>query len=143
MIKLRGGCMHHDNGVIGACTLEAAEDRRVRLMKASGFNAIRSAHNPISKAMLDACDRHGMLVMDEFSDVWLRHKTRHDYASYFPDWWERDIQAMVDKDYNHPSVVLYSIGNEINETATPEGVEFSRKLADKVRSLDDSRYVIK
>ena len=142
MIKLRGGCMHHDNGVIGACTLEAAEDRRVRLMKASGFNAIRSAHNPISKAMLDACDRHGMLVMDEFSDVWLRHKTRHDYASYFPDWWERDIQAMVDKDYNHPSVVLYSIGNEINETATPEGVEFSRKLADKVRSLDDSRYVI-
>jgi beta-galactosidase len=142
MIKLRGGCMHHDNGVIGACTLEAAEDRRVRLMKASGFNAIRSAHNPMSKAMLDACDRQGMLVMDEFSDVWFRHKTRHDYASYFQNWWEDDIQAMVDKDYNHPSVVLYSIGNEINETATPRGVEFSRKLADKVRSLDNSRYVI-
>ena len=141
-IKLRGGCLHHDNGVIGACTLEAAEDRRVRLMKASGFNAIRSAHNPMSKAMLDACDRHGMLVMDEFSDVWYRHKTDHDYAHYFREWWERDLQAMVDKDYNHPCVVLYSIGNEINETATAQGVEYSRKLADTLRALDSTRYVI-
>ncbi len=142
MIKLRGGCVHHDNGVIGACTLEAAEQRRVRQIKASGFNAIRSAHHPMSKAMLDACDRYGLLVMDEFSDAWFHHKTDHDYAAYFRDWWESDIQAMVDKDYNHPCVVLYSIGNEINETATAEGVEYSRKLADKVRSLDDTRYVI-
>jgi beta-galactosidase len=142
VIKLRGGCMHHDNGVIGSCTLEAAEDRRVRLMKESGFNAIRSAHNPMSKAMLDACDRHGMLVMDEFSDVWIRNKTKYDYALYFRDWWERDIRAMVDKDYNHPCVVLYSIGNEITETALPEGVDYSRELAEKVRSLDHSRFVI-
>ena len=141
-IKLRGGCIHHDNGVIGSCTLEAAEDRRVHLMKESGFNAIRSAHNPMSKAMLDACDRHGILVMDEFSDVWFRAKTKYDYSFYFRDWWERDIQAMVDKDYNHPCVVLYSIGNEITETAIPEGVEFSRKLAEKVRSLDCSRFTI-
>jgi beta-galactosidase len=142
VIKLRGGCMHHDNGVIGACTLETAEDRRVRLMKGSGFNAIRSAHNPMSKAMLDACDRHGMLVMDEFSDIWFRNKTKYDYAVYFRDWWEKDIRAMVDKDYNHPCVVLYSIGNEITETAFPEGVEFSRKLAEKVRLLDRSRFTI-
>ncbi|MFZ2095542.1 MAG: glycoside hydrolase family 2 TIM barrel-domain containing protein [Anaerolineales bacterium] len=141
-IKLRGGCMHHDNGVIGACTLEAAEDRRVRLMKESGFNAIRSAHNPMSKVMLDACDRHGMLVMDEFSDVWFRNKTNYDYSLYFREWWERDIQAMVDKDYNHPCVIMYSIGNEISETATPEGVEYSHKLAEKVRSLDPTRHVI-
>jgi beta-galactosidase len=141
-IKLRGGCMHHDNGVIGACTLEAAEDRQVRLMKESGFNAIRSAHNPMSKAMLDACDRHGVLVMDEFSDVWCRNKTRYDYSLYFRDWWERDLQAMVDKDYNHPCVVLYSIGNEITETAIPEGVEFSRKLVERVRSLDPTRFTI-
>jgi beta-galactosidase len=142
VIKLRGACVHHDNGVIGACTLEAAEERRVRLLKESGFNAIRSAHNPMSKAMLDACDRHGMLVMDEFSDTWFRHKTKFDYALYFRDWWERDIQAMVDKDYNHPCVVMYSIGNEISEATTPEGVDYSRKLADKVRSLDRTRFVI-
>jgi beta-galactosidase len=141
-VKLRGGCVHHDNGVIGACTLAAAEERRVRIMKASGFNAIRSAHNPLSRAMLDACDRQGMLVMDELSDVWLRGKTKYDYALYFEDWWERDIQAMVDKDYNHPCVVLYSIGNEIRETAFPEGVEYSRKLAEKVRALDGTRFVI-
>jgi beta-galactosidase len=141
-LKLRGGCLHHDNGVIGACTLPAAEERRVRLMKASGFNAIRSAHNPLSKAMLEACDRHGMLVMDEFSDVWFRQKTSHDYSRYFRDWWEKDIQAMVAKDYNHPSVIMYSIGNEISETATSQGVEYSRKLAEKIRSLDPSRYVI-
>jgi len=141
-LKLRGGCLHHDNGVIGACTLPAAEDRRVRLMQASGFNAIRSAHNPASKALLEACDRRGMLVIDEFSDVWYRPKTAHDYAEHFRDWWERDIQAMVDKDYNHPSVVMYSIGNEIRETVEAEGVEYSRRLAEKVKALDPSRYVI-
>jgi beta-galactosidase len=141
-VKLRGGCIHHDNGIIGATTLEAAENRRIRLMKESGFNAIRSAHNPLSKAMLEACDRYGMLVMDEYSDVWSRNKTRYDYSFYFQDWWERDLQAMVDKDYNHPCVIMYSIGNEITETATLEGVEYSRKLADKVRALDPTRYVI-
>jgi beta-galactosidase len=141
-VKLRGGCVHHDNGVIGACTLEAAEDRRVRILKASGFNAIRSAHNPMSRAMLDACDRRGVLVMDELSDVWLRPKTPYDYSLYFRDWWERDLQSMVDKDYNHPSVIFYSIGNEIRETATPEGVDYSRRLASHVKSLDPTRFVI-
>jgi len=140
VVKLRGGCIHHDNGVIGACTMEAAEERRVRLMKQSGFNAIRSAHNPMSKAMLHACDRHGMLVMDEFSDTWFRNKTPYDYGLYFEEWWERDIEAMVDKDYNHPCVVLYSIGNEITESATPEGIAMSRKIANKVKSLDRTRF---
>lgn len=142
MIKLRGGCIHNDNGVIGACSFEAAEDRRVRIMKKSGFNAIRSAHNPMSKVMLDACDRHGMLVMDEFSDVWFQSKTKYDYSQYFNEWWEHDIQAMVDKDYNHPCVIMYSIGNEISETAIPEGVEYSQKITEKIRSLDQTRYVI-
>jgi len=142
VVKLRGACIHHDNGVIGARTLEAAEERRVRLLKKSGFNALRSAHNPMSKAMLSACDRLGMLVMDEFSDVWYQSKTPRDYSLQFHQWWERDIQAMVDKDYNHPCVVMYSIGNEITETATPQGVEISRKMAEMVRSLDGSRFTI-
>jgi beta-galactosidase len=141
-IKLRGGCIHHDNGLVGACALEGAEERRVRILKASGFNAIRSAHNPLSKGMLEACDRYGMLVMDEFADIWLRSKTRHDYSRFFTEWWERDIQAMVDKDYNHPCVIIYSIGNEIAETAIPEGVKYSRKLVEKIKSLDSSRFVI-
>jgi beta-galactosidase len=141
-IKLRGGCIHHDNGVIGACTYEDAEERRVRILKKSGFNAIRSAHNPLSKAMLDACDRLGMLVMDELTDVWFRAKTMHDASEIFDDWWEADLEAMIAKDFNHPSVIMYSIGNEISETAIPEGIEINRRMAEKVRDLDPSRFVI-
>jgi beta-galactosidase len=90
VIKLRGACVHHDNGVIGACTLEAAEERRVRLLKKSGFNALRSAHNPMSKAMLSACDRLGLLVMDEFSDVWFKQDTPRLFAA---------VSSMVGKGY--------------------------------------------
>ncbi len=140
-VKLRGACVHHDNGVLGAATFARAEERRVQLLKDAGFNAIRMSHHPMSKAMLDACDRLGMLVMDEAFDMWTSAKSDFDYSLHFPQWWERDIEAMVAKDVNHPSVILYSIGNEIPETGSPAGAAWGRKLAEKVRSLDGTRYV--
>ncbi|MFJ9248533.1 glycoside hydrolase family 2 TIM barrel-domain containing protein [Streptomyces sp. NPDC101776] len=140
-VKLRGACVHHDNGVLGAATFARAEERRVHLLKNAGFNALRMSHNPMSKAMLDACDRLGMLVVDETFDVWTSGKSEFDYSLNFPEWWERDIEAMVIKDFNHPSVIMYSIGNEIPETGSPSGAEWGRKLAEKVRSLDGTRYV--
>jgi beta-galactosidase len=142
VVKLRGACIHHDNGVIGTATIERAEERRVEILKEAGFNAIRSAHHPMSKAMLNACDRLGMLVMDEAFDIWTQNKSNYDYALNFPAWWEQDIQAMVDKDFNHPSVIMYSIGNEIPETGSANGASWGRKLAEKIRSLDCNRYVI-
>jgi hypothetical protein len=140
-VKLRGACVHHDNGPLGAATIGAAEDRRVRLLKASGFNALRSAHNPMSRAMLDACDRHGVLVMDELTDVWTRSKTAFDSSIAFSENWRDDVAALVAKDRNHPSVVMYSIGNEILELATPIGATWSRRIAEEFRALDDTRFV--
>jgi beta-galactosidase len=140
-VKLRGACIHHDNGVIGAATIDRAEERRIEILKQAGFNAIRSSHQPMSKAMLNACDRVGMLVMDESFDMWTETKSTYDYALYFPTWWEKDIEAMVSKDYNHPSVIMYSIGNEIPETGSAHGAAWGRKLAEKIRSLDYTRYV--
>lgn len=141
VVKLRGACVHHDNGPLGAATFAAAEERRVRLLKEAGFNALRSAHNPMSRAMLDACDRHGVLVMDELTDVWTRSKTSFDGAPTFADRWENDVAALVAKDVNHPSVVLYSIGNEILELGAPGGAVWSRRLAERFRALDDTRFV--
>lgn len=142
VVKLRGACVHHDNGMLGAAAIERAEERRAQLLKAAGFNAVRSAHNPISKAFLDACDRVGLVVMDEVSDIWTRAKTARDYASVFPFSWEQICEAMVKKDYNHPSVIMYSIGNEIQETGTAAGADIGRKLVGKIRSLDDTRYIL-
>jgi beta-galactosidase len=140
-VKLRGACIHHDIGLLGAAAIARAEERRIEIMKAAGFNAIRSAHNPVSRTTLDACDRIGMLVMDELTDVWTRSKTSFDYSLAFPEWWERDLEAMVVKDFNHPSVIMYSIGNEIFEVGTPIGSTWGRRLAEKIRSLDDTRFV--
>jgi beta-galactosidase len=140
-IDLRGACVHHDNGPLGAATIARAEERRVEILKAAGFNAIRSSHNPLSRAMLDACDRLGMLVMDELTDIWTKGKTPFDYALAFPEWWERDLEAMIAKDFNHPSVIMYSIGNEIFEVGTPIGSSWGRKLAEKTRAMDDTRFV--
>lgn len=138
----RGACVHHDNGILGACSFEDAEFRRVRLLKEAGFNAIRSAHNPASKALLDACDRLGLYVMDEFCDNWLVHKNPYDYADRdFRAWWQQDLTAMVIKNYNHPSVVMNSIGNEISELAMPEGQEYCKKLAVLARKLDPDKAV--
>jgi beta-galactosidase len=140
-IKLRGACVHHDNGVLGSATYARAEERRVEILKDAGFNAIRMSHHPMSRAMLDACDRLGMLVIDEAFDMWTSAKSEYDYSLSFPEWWERDIEAMVVHDFNHPSVILYSIGNEIPEVGTPHGAAWGRKIVEKVRSLDGTRYI--
>jgi len=139
--KLRGACIHHDNGPLGACEFPAAARRRVKILKDAGFNAIRSAHNPISRAMLDACDEIGMYVMDELADMWYEHKNRYDYASCFEKWHTRDLTAMVLKDISHPSVVMYSIGNEVTETAEPSGIDYARSMAKLCHELDAARPV--
>ncbi|MGF6823777.1 beta-galactosidase [Microbacterium sp. ZKA21] len=140
-VDLRGACIHHDNGPLGAVSIAAAEDRRVRILKVAGFNAIRSAHNPASRALLDACDRHGMLVMDELTDVWTKSKTAFDSSLGFDERWPGDVAALVAKDIAHPSVIMYSIGNEILELATPHGATWSRRLAEEFRRLDPDRFV--
>ncbi|KJC64687.1 glycoside hydrolase family 2 TIM barrel-domain containing protein [Agreia bicolorata] len=140
-VKLRGACIHHDNGILGTATIRRAEERRIQLLKEAGFNAIRSSHNPLSPAMLDACDRLGMLVMDETFDMWTEGKSSFDYSLSFPEWWERDVEALVTKNFNHPSVIFYSIGNEIIETGDPLGSALGRQIAEKVRSLDSTRFV--
>ena len=141
IVKLRGGCLHHDNGILGAAAFARAEERRVEILKAAGFNAIRSAHNPISSAMLDACDRLGLLVMDEAFDIWTVPKADFDYSLDFPTWWRQDVAAMVTRDYNHPSVIMYSIGNEIPEAGLPWDSQLGRDLVEHVKSLDASRPV--
>lgn len=139
--KLRGACIHHDNGVIGACAFDMAEERKIRILKEAGFNAIRSAHNPCSKAMLDACDKYGMYVMDEAFDAWYIPKNSKDYAMDFEEWHEKDLAAMIRKDFNHPSVILYSLGNETIETARQKGVELVADMRRFIRKLDASRPV--
>jgi len=140
-VILRGSCIHHDNGVLGACTYPEAEERRVRLLKENGYNALRSAHNPCSKALLDACDRLGMLMMDEFVDVWYIHKTKYDYVLHLADWWQDDLREMVEKDYNHPCVIMYSTGNEVAETSEPKGIAFTGEMTAYLHGLDPSRPV--
>jgi beta-galactosidase len=140
-VKMVGGSVHHDNGVLGAAAFDRAEERRVELLKAAGFNAIRTAHNPPSPAFLAACDRLGMLVMDEAFDCWERAKKPFDYHLYFKDWWQRDIDALVLRDRNHPSVVMWSIGNEIPERGVEAGAQTAKTLADYVRKLDSSRPI--
>lgn len=138
---IQGACIHHDNGLLGAVCDPDAVARKVRLLKENGYNAIRSAHNPCSKALLTECDRQGVLVMDEYIDHWYIHKTEHDYVDYFNDWWRQDLTDMVEKDYNHPCVVLYSTGNEVSETAQKRGIALTKEMTDFLHGLDDSRPV--
>lgn len=138
---IQGACIHHDNGLLGTVCDPDAVARKVRLLKENGYNAIRSAHNPCSKALLAECDRQGMLVMDEYIDHWYIHKTEHDYVDYFNDWWHQDLTDMVEKDYNHPCVVLYSTGNEVSETAQKRGIALTKEMTDFLHGLDDSRPV--
>ena len=139
--KLRGACIHHDNGVLGACSYPEAEERRVRKLKEQGFNAIRMAHNPAGRELLDACDRLGVYVMDEAFDMWYEHKNRCDYASDFAEWHERDLLAMAAKDYNHPSVILYSIGNEVSEPRDEKGQQLAAEMIELLHRADPSRPV--
>ena len=140
-VILRGACFHHDNGVLGACTYPETEERKMRILKENGYNAVRSAHYPCSKALLDACDRVGMLMMDEYVDVWYIHKTKYDYAGQLADWWKQDLKDMVDKDYNHPSVIMYSTGNEVAETAQKKGIALTGDMTNYLHSLDSTRPV--
>lgn len=138
---LRGGCYHHDNGILGAATFDKSEERRVRIMKEAGFNALRSSHNPTSRAMLEACDKYGMYLMDETWDMWYSHKNKFDYASNFEKNWREDIRSMVERDFNHPSVILYSIGNEVSEPAQEKGVKLAKEMVEYIHSLDSNRAV--
>lgn len=141
-IKLRGACIHHDNGILGAATFAQAEERRCRHLKEAGFNCIRSSHNPVSRAMLDACDKFGMLVMDEYSDVWTLAKNAFDDASHFSMDWEKDIAALIRKDYNHPSVILYCLGNEIPEGGTAYGARLARLMDAYIKQRDPARLTV-
>jgi beta-galactosidase len=138
-VLLRGACVHHDNGVLGAATLRAAEYRRARILKAAGFNAIRSSHNPLSRAFLDACDELGLYVLDELTDVWFASKSTHDTAAHFDELWRDDARSMVTKDRLHPSVIMYSIGNEISESGSERGIATAHEISDLVRELDPQR----
>jgi beta-galactosidase len=140
-LKLKGGCLHHDNGPLGARAYDRAEERRVELLKAAGYNALRLAHNPPSPAFLDACDRLGMMVIDEAFDMWREGKNPADYHLYFDEWWQRDVESMTERDRNHPSVIMWSIGNEIPSRAKPEVVSVAKALGDYVRRLDPTRPV--
>jgi beta-galactosidase len=140
-LKLKGGCFHNDNGPLGSKSYDRAEERKAELMKASGFNAIRCSHNPPAPAFLDACDRLGMLVIDEAFDAWTEGKMAYDYHLYFNEWWKRDLQGMILRDRNHPSVIMWSIGNEIPERDTKKGASIAKMLAGFVHELDPERVV--
>lgn len=142
VVKLKGGCVHHDNGLIGSVSLYDAEARRVRTLKEVGFNAIRTTHNPPCAALIEACDRLGMYVFDEAFDAWGMGKQPGDYNQFFDSDWQRDLRDFVCRDRCHPSVILWSIGNEITERAgLNDGYVRATKLAEAVRALDPSRPV--
>jgi beta-galactosidase len=140
-VLLKGGCMHHDNGPLGSATIDRAEERRVELMKKYGFNAIRTSHNPPSRQFLDACDRLGVLVIDEAFDQWQKPKNPDDYNLYFDQWHQRDVEAMVLRDRNHPSVIIWSIGNEIKERADSSGLAITKKLSEIIKNIDQTRPI--
>ena len=140
-IELRGGCLHHDNGPLGAVAADRVEERRVELLKKNGFNAVRTAHNPPSQVFLDACDRLGMIVIDEAFDQWQRPKNPQDYHLYFDTCWKKDLDAMILRDRNHPSVIFWSIGNEINERVDSSGLVIAKKLIAEIKRLDTTRPV--
>lgn len=142
-VKLRGGCIHHDHGVLGAADYPAACRRKLEKLRDAGFNALRIAHNPPSELLLDLCDEMGIIVMDEAFDCWRLEKGgKFNYHRYFDEWWERDIELMVRRDRRHTSVIAFSIGNEIPESrGNTDGDEWSKCLSDKIRELDPTRFV--
>jgi len=153
-VKLRGGCFHHDNGPLGAAAIDRAEERKIEIIKKAGFNAIRCSHNPPSPAFLDACDRIGIVVIDEAFDMWELSKMgmmasmfggqkleTSDYSKYFKDWWKKDIESMVVRDRNHPSVIMWSIGNEIMEAADTSGLRIATNLVKEVKKYDTTRAI--
>lgn len=140
-VKLKGGCVHHDNGLLGAASLDRAEERKVELLKANGYNAVRCSHNPPAEAFLRACDEQGLLVIDEAFDHWQKAKNPQDYHRFFDEWSERDISAMVRRDRNHPSIIMWSIGNEIQERSDEDGMRIAERLNKIVHGLDATRPI--
>lgn len=141
-MKLQGGCIHHDLGILGVAEYAAAELHRIRVLKGNGYNAVRGAHNPFGPAFYDACDELGILVIEEAFDEWVLGRTDFGLHITFEDRWEQDIEDMVRRDFNHPSIIMWSTGNEVEERdGSANGFEWSRKLAEKVKSLDTSRPV--
>ncbi len=141
-VKLKGGCLHHDNGLIGSVTLDEVEERKVKKLKEVGFNAIRTSHNMPSSALIKACDKLGMYVFDEAFDAWFIGKRGGDYNQFFEADWEKDLTAFVKRDRTHPCVIMWSTGNEIPERGgLAKGYKTATLLAEKVRSLDGTRPI--
>lgn len=140
-IKLLGGNLHHDTGLLGAASFYRAEERKVELLKAAGFNAVRTAHNPPSTSFLDACDRLGLLVVDEIFDGWEKPKNKSDYSIFFAQSWSKDVDAWVRRDRHHPSVVMWSTGNEMFERGNEQGQRIARGLSNRIRTLDSTRPI--
>jgi beta-galactosidase len=153
-VLLRGGNFHHDNGPLGAAAIDRAEERKIEILKKAGFNAIRCSHNPPSPHLLDVCDRMGMLVINESFDMWEISKMggmgvlfgagyveTEEYSKYFRDWWQKDMQSMLLRDRNHPSVIMWSIGNEIVEAADTSGLRIARNLVKEVKKYDTTRPI--
>lgn len=138
---LNGGCVHHDNGILGAAAYDDAEWRKAEMLKKAGFNAVRTSHNPPSEAFLNACDELGLLVIDEAFDGWRDQKNRNDYHLLFDEWAAKDAEAMVMRDRNHPSIICWSIGNEIIERKKPRAVKDANMLAGVCRKIDPTRPV--
>lgn len=140
-INISGACLHHDNGILGAASYDDAEIRKVKLIKDAGFNAVRTSHNPPAPAFLAACDSIGLLVIDEAFDGWKEAKNQYDYSILYDNWWDKDVSAMVERDRNHPSIICWSIGNEIIERKSPDAVKMAHNLVSKCKELDHTRPV--
>jgi beta-galactosidase len=141
-VLLKGGCVHHDNGPLGAASYTAAELRKVQKLKENGYNSIRCSHNIPSSSFLDICDRLGMMVVDEAFDCWREGKKLNDEHLFFEDHWQQELQAMIERDYNHPSIIMWSTGNEISErSGKSDGANWSKRLAAFIRERDISRPI--
>lgn len=141
-VKLKGGCVHHDNGILGAASYKDSEYRKARLHKENGYNALRFAHNPVAADMLDACDELGLVVINEAFDTWNMPKNNHDFCRHFAGEWKEELTSFIVRDRNHPSVIFWSIGNELPEQGgLSDGYQTSAMLAEQVRALDHTRFV--
>ncbi len=140
-VQIKGVCDHHDLGCLGSAAYKAGFERQWRILKAMGCNALRTSHNPPSPELLDLCDRMGILVMDECFDEWKLNKTKFGYGRFFDQWAEKDLTSMIQRDRNHPSIILWSIGNEVTEGFTPGGDKVATRLQDIAHREDPTRQV--
>src|SRR5205807_952368 len=138
-MKLHGVCLHHDLGTLGAAVDRRATERQLQIMRAAGVNAVRTSHNPPSPELLEFADRLGLLVMDEAFDMWRIPKVPNGYSKYYDEWSERDVRDMVHRDRNHPSIIMWSIGNEIPEQGKPDGWQIARRLSGFFHEEDPTR----